>query len=258
MALGRLRGYVVGVEHWSQWVGGFHPGAYGSLVAAYEADYGITLNGANVAAWAPKWTGPSDSPAALTFAQATASRQPVYQADRGDGRPALSCATARGMAFVSPLTLQADPAELGWVLHCSANASGGTRPLWIAAAADTLNVCTHYNLVGGVLMRVYTVTGGVTRSECRRDSATISLGARTSAYWRSGTTCKLWRDGLDATTAASITAQAGDQRVNIGFDPISGESADVTISALYLYRLISESRLTELRAAVERRWPNYG
>lgn len=59
--------------------------ALGTCAGAWMADYGVTLNGSGVAAWAPRW---GTAPAAV---QAVAANQPTFVASRptADGKPEI-------------------------------------------------------------------------------------------------------------------------------------------------------------------------
>lgn len=219
------------------------PGKWGVLSGAWEAGYGVGLNGATAASWAAK------QGAAPSFLQATATKQPTLVADTGGGLPGLAMDGSTD-SMLSTLVASIPATTFGLLLagKLTSTVAGG-------------RVVEIYDAAGGEVSQTLYVVTSTSGSDCA-----VELGCRTpSGAWtaagspvvpgmaskrfvmglsRDGST---WRfqvgGGMSATYTQAGAGLAGD-RVKIGEG--SGAYFGGTLCAVWLY----SSPIADLAGAV--------
>ena len=247
-----------GIGIWGRRKAGFNPAAFGNLVAAYEATYGITLNGSAVSAWAPRWIGPAGaqySAAQLALVQATAVQQPAYVANRGDGFPELLFSDLALKTLKSP--------NLGAAIGSSSNM------VVVAQGATCLSATPQYEgilaLVGSAGLLVYpnNRTGNIVSLDCYDSPSTQTLvgtgfivGKRRPFIF--GVSASQIRTRFDAT--ATQATRNGTGKVSNDFwlgSADAGNPASSGISALWIFKSTTTSDAAMV-AAMKTRFPDYG
>lgn len=231
----------------------FDPGQYGDVVAAWEADYGITLNAGNVSAWAPRWVAAGSSAAALALAQATASKQPLYVADRGDSRPAISFDGVDDTLFGAGAAALVSPGAYSAIVSGTLVTGVSTRILTLGVFGGSdrlLDMFRGANLLSNQLQK-----GGVSEGLLQL-GATDPAAYRTYAASRVSTTHTVSRAGTSASGAAGSSSGNAANLLSLGSFFNSSNFGNLKISALWLYK--SAVDVAAVSAAMQARWPNYG
>lgn len=237
---------------------GFSPDPFGTFVAGYEANFGITLNGSNVSAWAPRWIGSGFNnltPAQLSLVQATAAQQPAYTANRGDGFPEIAYDNAVQKILKCP--------ALGAAIGNSTNV------VIVAQGATCTSASPQYEGILGLVQTSTLIlypnnrTGNIVSLDCYDSPATQTLvgagflvGKRRP--WIFGANASQIRTRFDAT--ATQAARTGTGKAINDFwlgSGDSGNSSSAAISALWVFTSTTATD-AEIVAAMKNRIPDYG
>lgn len=240
----------IGVGLWQR--GGANPAAaFGTLIAAYEADYGITLNGGTVSAWAPRWYKSGLSPATLAWVQATAINQPDYIANRGDGKAEVRFnGSSQSMRCDALAAAYSGSTEAAMIMSWRFSTSVGSRSFLFGDATISDRDPFITTAAGPVMnMQVYeTVTPASTTV-----SHTVNPGRYETVTFERRLTQLRREDDTGAVTGAWGGYPVYVEEAHLG--QVGGVYAPIGVSALYIYR----SKLNDgARLFVKQRWPNYG
>ena len=228
----------------------FSPLQWGALVAWYEANYGVALNGSAVSAWAPKYgTGP-------TLTQATAAKQPLFIPDRGDFRPEILWDGVDDCLLGTLATALPSVAHTLVLVGRLASTVASGRIVQIDVGGDSLNQALY-------LASTYS-TAAVIEPGVRSAGAWATPGATTvpgAAASRFALVLK--RDASSWTVVAKGVTQAGTlstavanaTTLNVGQG--SGVYFGGSLSALGIYST-AVTDPAALLAAVMAQWPTVG
>jgi hypothetical protein len=242
-------------------------GSVGNLIAAYEADYGITLNGSTVSAWAPKYVKTpvgaeteSGLRALYTLTQSTAGYQPTYYANRGDGLPEIrfdgtdDYMINDAVAAVFPLD------KYGIAAHGELiGEANDDRWLWIGDWTNQNSTSSRVYTGGGLAsgMKHYIINTTSSESFITQDTQNKRCPL---VFSRNGTELKAQTDSYTASlTSSGSSLSYSANRLALGCRALPTGLFDVfcacKISALYLYS--SSIDLAGTVQFIKTRYPDY-
>lgn len=215
-----------GGGHWASWARRpWHPRDVGTLLAAYDANAGVTI-----ATGVSTWVDQSGN--GNTISQATTSKQPARLSSAINGLPAIQLDGTDD--FFSPITFTGGATGNGgtyfFVSRADALFASGTHDfLWVSAAGDGINpgvqvTTTNYALIAG---------GGLNAGEAMPIG---SFHEYTFVHTSSAATCEVRRDGASKSLGDDGHTSAGGNGFTLGALSGGTRSAAHTFAYILIYR----------------------
>lgn len=226
----------------------WNPGRLGALLAAWEADFGITLNGGTVASWTAKY-------GSGVLAQGTTASQPTFTANRGDGKPEVTFDGVNDSLSLDSLWSQLPDSAHAVVLSGKLTSTvAGGRLVQVYVAGDETNqkllVATTNNSGSCVIEAGCRVAGAwnVTSSAAVPSAATLRF---TALVQRNGS---VWTISANGTTqnGTQAASSSGSNTMIVGAG--SGTFFGGTLSALWVFSGPVDVAATI--AAMQAKFPN--